>query len=154
MRTATSSSLVIFLIAAANVFGWVIIYEALPQKLAGQITSITSDPFVFLLIVNLSLFVIGMVIDGIAALILVVPILLPIAQMHYDIDPFQFGVIVCLNLVLGLLTPPVGAGLYIASAMSGTPPMQIVRALYPFLIAVALILVLLSWAPILTTALI
>ena len=154
VRTATSSSLVIFLIAAANVFGWVIIYEALPQKLAGQITSITSDPFVFLLIVNLSLFVIGMVIDGIAALILVVPILLPIAQMHYDIDPFQFGVIVCLNLVLGLLTPPVGAGLYIASAMSGTPPMQIVRALYPFLIAVALILVLLSWAPILTTALI
>ncbi|SDU31540.1 TRAP transporter large permease [Stappia sp. ES.058] len=154
VRTATSSSLVIFLIAAANVFGWVIIYEALPQKLAGQLTAITSDPFVFLLIVNLSLFVIGMVIDGIAALILVVPILLPIAQMHYDIDPFQFGVIVCLNLVLGLLTPPVGAGLYIASAMSGAPPMAIVRALYPFLIAVALILVLLSWAPILTTALI
>ena len=154
VRTATNSSLVIFLIAAANVFGWVIIYEAIPQKLAAQIITLTEDPFVFLLIVNLVLFVIGMVIDGIAALILVVPILLPIAQQHYNVDPYQFGVIVCLNLVLGLLTPPVGAGLYIASAMSGARPMAIFRALYPFLAAVALVLLLLSWAPILSTVLI
>ncbi len=154
MRTAANSSLVIFLIASANVFGWVIIYEAIPQKLAAQITTLTSDPFVFLLIVNLALFLIGMVIDGIAAVILVVPILLPIAQTHYAIDPFQFGVIVCLNLVLGLLTPPVGAGLYIASAMSGAKPMAIFRALYPFLAAVAAVLLLLSWAPSISTVLI
>ncbi|MEM9633331.1 MAG: TRAP transporter large permease [Pseudomonadota bacterium] len=154
VRTAKNSSLVIFLIATANVFGWVIIYEAIPQKLAAQITTITSDPFVFLLIVNCVLFFIGMVLDGIAALILIVPILLPIAQTNYNIDPFQFGVIICLNLVLGLLTPPVGAGLYITSAMTGSKPMAIVRQLYPFLAAVALILVLLSWLPALTTALI
>lgn len=154
VRTAANSSLVIFLIASANVFGWVIIYEAIPQKLAAQITTLTSDPFVFLLIVNLALFLIGMVIDGIAAVILVVPILLPIAQTHYAIDPFQFGVIVCLNLVLGLLTPPVGAGLYIASAMSGAKPMAIFRALYPFLAAVAAVLLLLSWAPSISTVLI
>lgn len=154
VRTAKNSSLVIFLIATANVFGWVIIYEAIPQKLAAQITTITSDPFVFLLIVNCVLFFIGMVLDGIAALILIAPILLPIAQTNYNIDPFQFGVIICLNLVLGLLTPPVGAGLYITSAMTGSKPMAIVRQLYPFLAAVALILVLLSWLPALTTALI
>ncbi|MBG6203426.1 tripartite ATP-independent transporter DctM subunit [Labrenzia sp. EL_13] len=153
IRTAKNSSLVIFLIATANVFGWVIIYEAIPQKLAAQITTITSDPFVFLLIVNCALFFIGMVLDGIAALILIAPILLPIAQNNYDIDPFQFGVIICLNLVLGLLTPPVGAGLYITSAMTGSKPMSIFRQLYPFLAAVALILVLLSWFPSLTTAL-
>jgi tripartite ATP-independent transporter DctM subunit len=154
VRTAKNSSLVIFLIATANVFGWVIIYEAIPQKLAAQITTITSDPFVFLLIVNCALFFIGMVLDGIAALILIAPILLPIAQTNYNIDPFQFGVIICLNLVLGLLTPPVGAGLYITSAMTGSKPMAIVRQLYPFLAAVALILVLLSWLPALTTVLI
>lgn len=153
IRTARNSSLVIFLIATANVFGWVIIYEAIPQKLAAEITTITSDPFVFLLIVNCALFFIGMVLDGIAALILIAPILLPIAQTNYDIDPFQFGVIICLNLVLGLLTPPVGAGLYITSAMTGSKPMSIVKQLYPFLAAVALILVLLSWFPVLTTAL-
>lgn len=154
VRTAINSSLVIFMIAAANVFGWVVIYEELPQKLAGFISTVTSDPFVFLLIVNLCLLFVGMLIDGIAALILVTPILLPIAMNNYDIDPFQFGVVICLNLVLGLLTPPVGVGLYIASAMSGVRPFTIFIALWPFLLAVALILILLSYFPILSTALI
>ncbi|MEM0907763.1 MAG: TRAP transporter large permease [Pseudomonadota bacterium] len=154
VRTAQNASLVIFLVAAANVFGWVIIYEALPQKLVGELTALTRDPFVFLLIVNIVLLVIGMVIDGIAALILVTPILLPIAQSEYNIDPFQFGVVICLNLVLGLLTPPVGAGLYITAAMSEAKPIAIFRALTPFLLASMVVLVLLSFIPELTTALI
>ncbi|MDK3073016.1 TRAP transporter large permease [Sedimentitalea sp. JM2-8] len=154
MRTATNSSLVIFMIAAANVFGWVVIYEELPQTLAAFISTVTSDPFTFLLIVNLCLLFVGMLIDGIAALILVTPILLPIAMNSYDIDPFQFGVVISLNLVLGLLTPPVGVGLYIASAMSGVRPFTIFAALWPFLLAVFLVLILLSYFPILSTALI
>jgi len=153
-RTARNASMVIFMIAAANVFGWVIIYEALPQKLAALITTITADPFTFLLIVNIALLVVGMLIDGIAALILVTPILLPIAMNNYNIDPFHFGVVMSLNLVLGLLTPPVGVGLYIASAMSGASPGQILRALWPFLLAVTGVLILLSYVPWLSTALI
>jgi len=152
-RTAVNSSMIIFMIAAANVFGWVIIYEALPQKLAALITSITSDPFLFLLIVNLILLAVGMLIDGIAAVILITPILLPIAMNDYDISPYQFGVVICLNLVLGLLTPPVGVGLYIASSMSGAAPGRILKSLWPFLLAVAVILVLLSRFPALSTAL-
>ncbi|MEM9550603.1 MAG: TRAP transporter large permease [Pseudomonadota bacterium] len=154
VRTATNSSLVIFMIAAANVFGWVVVYEEVPQRLAALISTITADPFTFLLIVNLCLLVVGMLIDGIAALILVTPILLPIAMNTYQIDPFQFGVVISLNLVLGLLTPPVGVGLYIASAMSGVRPFTIFRALWPFLLAVALVLVALSYWPALSTALI
>jgi len=154
VRTAINSSLVIFMIAAANVFGWVVVYEELPQKLAAFIATVTQNPFVFLLIVNLCLLFVGMLIDGIAALILVTPILLPIAMNNYDIDPFQFGVVISLNLVLGLLTPPVGVGLYIASAMSGVRPFTIFTALWPFLLAVAVVLVFLSYAPILSTALI
>ncbi len=142
------------MIAAANVFGWVVIYEALPQRLAEFITTITQNPFVFLLIVNLVLLFVGMLIDGIAAVILVTPILLPIAIQSYDISPYQFGVVISLNLVLGLLTPPVGVGLYIASAMSETPTSRILRALWPFLVAVALVLVMLSYFPALSTALI
>ncbi|NRB02131.1 MAG: TRAP transporter large permease [Rhodobacteraceae bacterium] len=154
VRTAANASMILFMIAAASVFGWVIIYEELPQKLAGLITSITADPFVFLLIVNLALLVVGMVIDGIAAIILITPILLPIATGSYDISPYQFGVVACLNLVLGLLTPPVGIGLYIASSMSGASPGAILKSLWPFLIAVALVLVLLSYFPLLSTYLI
>ena len=146
--------MILFMIAAANVFGWVIIYEEVPQKLASLITSITSDPFMFFLIVNATLLLVGMVIDGIAAIILITPILLPIATGNYDISPYQFGVVICLNLVLGLLTPPVGIGLYIASSMSDTPPGTILKALWPFLLAVALVLILLSYFPSLSTMLI
>ena len=153
VRTAVNAALVIFMIAAANVFGWVIVYEEVPQRLAAFLTTVTADPFLFLLLVNLCLLVVGMVIDGIAALILVTPILLPIAMSQYGIDPFHFGVVISLNLVLGLLTPPVGVGLYIASAMSGVAPFTIFRALWPFLAAVAAVLVLLSYWPALSTAL-
>ncbi|QYX56767.1 TRAP transporter large permease [Roseovarius sp. SCSIO 43702] len=153
-RTAINASMIIFMIAAASVFGWVVIYEALPQKLAALITAITENPFVFLLIVNLILLFVGMLIDGIAAVILITPILLPIAMNSYDISPYQFGVVICLNLVLGLLTPPVGIGLYIAASMSDTSAGRILRSLWPFLIAVAVVLVLLSYFPSLSLALI
>jgi tripartite ATP-independent transporter DctM subunit len=152
-RTAINASMIIFMIAAASVFGWVIIYEEVPQKLAALITSITADPFMFLLIVNVALLLVGMVIDGIAAIILITPILLPIATGSYDISPYQFGVVICLNLVLGLLTPPVGIGLYIASSMSETSPGAILKALWPFLLAVAFVLMLLSYFEVLSTAL-
>ena len=94
-----------------------------------------------------------MLIDGIAALMLVTPILLPIAMNNYDIDPFHFGVVKSLNLVLGLLTPPFGVRLYIASAISGASPGQILRALWPFLLAVTNLLILLGYFPWLSTAL-
>ena len=145
-RTAINAGLVIMLIAAAGVFGWVVIYEQLPQMAAEWIAALTSSPFLFLLL--------GMVIDGIAALILVVPILMPIAQSQFAISPYQFGVVVCLTLVMGLLTPPVGAGLFIASSMTGAPPLKIFRALLPFLLATLVTLVLLAWLPWLTNGLI
>ncbi|MCY4147886.1 MAG: TRAP transporter large permease [Gammaproteobacteria bacterium] len=154
VRTARNSALVIFMIATANVFGWVIIYEAIPQKLAALITVITADPFMFLLIVNGVLLLVGMLIDGIAAIILVTPILLPIAMGSYGISPYQFGVVISINLILGLLTPPVGVGLYIASAMSEVKPVRIFKALWPFLLATLIVLLLLSRFPGLSTSLI
>ena len=144
-RTAFNSGMVIMLIAAAGVFGWVIIFEKIPQSAASWIAAQTTDPFMFLMLVVGILLLVGMVIDGIAALILVVPILMPIAEARFGISAYQFGVVVCLTLVLGLLTPPVGAGLYISSAMTGASPMAIFRALLPFLLATILTLVLISW---------
>ncbi|MBV1789108.1 TRAP transporter large permease [Marinobacterium sp. D7] len=153
-RTALNSGMVVMLISAAGVFGWVVVYEQLPQAAAGWIAQQTSDPFLFLLMVVGVLILIGMVIDGIAALILVVPILLPIAQQQFGISPYQFGVVVCLTLVMGLLTPPVGAGLFIGSSMTGVPPMQIFRSLIPFLLATLVTLILLAAIPELVVALI
>ena len=146
-RTALNSGMVIMLISAAGVFGWVIVYEQIPQAAAAWIAQQTTDPFVFTLMVVGVLILVGMVIDGIAALILVVPILLPIAQQQFDISAYQFGVVVCLTLVMGLLTPPVGAGLFIGSSMTGIPPMKIFRSLLPFLLATLVTLILLSAFP-------
>lgn len=152
--TAVNSAVVTFLIAAANVFGWVLIYEQVPQAVARWAAGLTGDPFVFMLLVNLLLLFVGMVIDGIAALIIVVPILMPIATSVFGINPYHFGVVVCINLVLGLLTPPVGAGLYVAASMADAQPGAVFRALVPFLLSTLAVLVLLSWQPGLVTVLI
>ncbi|MBL4876738.1 MAG: TRAP transporter large permease subunit [Cohaesibacteraceae bacterium] len=151
-RTAINTSIVAFIVATAKVFGWIIIYEQVPQTLAAYLATLTQNPFVFLLLVNIVLLFVGMILDGIAALILVVPILLPIAQAQYGIDPYHFGVIVCINLVLGLLTPPVGAGLFITTAMTGVRPGDLFRSLMPFLLTTVIVLILLSWQPWLVTA--
>jgi tripartite ATP-independent transporter DctM subunit len=151
LTTALNSTLVLFLIAAANVFGWVIIFEEVPQRLTLWLTELSSDPFVFMLLVNAALLVIGAFIDSIAALIIVVPLLLPIAQNNYGIDPFHFGIVVCINLVLGILTPPVGTGLFIAATLAKIRPGQIFIALAPFLLVTITVLVLLSWQPWLVT---
>lgn len=154
LRTGINTSIVVFIVATANLFGWIIIYEQVPQNLAAQLIEITQDPLVFLLIVNLALLFVGMILDGIAALILVVPILLPIAQTSYGIDPYHFGVVVCINLVLGLLTPPVGAGLFVTTAMTGVKPGALFKALVPFLLTTVIALLLISWQPGLVTWLI
>ena len=146
-RTAINSALVIFLIAGANVFGWIIIYEQVPQAIASWLTQLTSDPLVFILTINLMLIGVGMIIDGIAAMIIIVPILLPIATINYGIDPIVFGVIICLNLVLGLLTPPVGAGLFIISAMTKVSIGKIFRTISPFLLVTVIVLLILSLQP-------
>jgi len=151
-RTAINSTLVLFLIATANVFGWVIIFEEVPQRLTLWLTELSNDPFVFMLLVNAALLVIGAFIDSIAALIIVVPLLLPIAQGNYNIDPFHFGVVVCINLVLGILTPPVGTGLFISATLAKVSPGKIFAALAPFLLVTVAVLVLLSWQPWLVTA--
>ncbi|WP_439589351.1 TRAP transporter large permease [Hydrogenophaga sp.] len=152
LRVALNSGVVLVLVAAAGVFGWVIVFEKVPQQLAVLLQQTTSDPFVFMLLVTALLLAIGTVIDGIAALILLVPILLPVATQVYGINPYHFGVVICINLTLGLLTPPVGTALYVASRVTGATSAEILRPLMPFLVATLLILILLCWQPYLVTA--
>lgn len=152
LRVAVNSAVVLALVAAAGVFGWVIVFEKIPQQLAVLLQQITTDPFAFMLLVTALLLAVGTVIDGIAALILLVPILLPVATQVYGINPYHFGVVICINLTLGLLTPPVGTALYVAARVTGATPAEILRPLMPFLVATLLILILMCWQPYLVTA--
>lgn len=139
-NAARGAAVVLFLIAAAQVFSWVITYENLPAIVASYMSSLTDSPIVFLLLLNLLLLGLGMITDPIPAIILIVPVFLPVATDVYGIDPIHFGVVLCLNLTLGLVTPPVGTGLFTASLLTGVRAERIAFLLMPFL-AVAFIVI-------------
>ncbi len=105
LRAGIYAAIVLFLVAAAAVFSWVLIYGKVPQAIAAWIQSVAKDPVTFMLLVNAILLVIGTIIDGVPGLIMTVPILLPIATEVYSIDPRHFGVVVVINLVLGCFRP-------------------------------------------------
>ena len=146
INTAITTATIMMLIAMANLFGWMLSFEMVPQTIASWMTSLTENPLVFLLIVNIFLLFVGMFMDGIAALIILVPIFTPIIAT-YGIDPVHFGVIICINLTIGLLTPPVGAGLYIASSLGNVKLELLIKAIWPFLIASLIALAVITYWP-------
>mgnify|MGYP000090061099 CR=1 FL=1 len=152
-RAGIYAAIVLFLVAAASVFSWVLVYGKVPQAAAAWVQTVARDPVSFLLLVNVILLVIGTVIDGVPGLIMTVPILLPIATEVYHIDPRHFGVVVVINLVLGLLSPPVGLCLFIAAAVTGAKTGRMFRLTLPFFVASCVLLVVLSLFPGLSTAL-
>lgn len=145
-NTALSTAVITMLIAMANIFGWMLSFEKVPQAIATGMVSLSDSPFVFLLLVNLFLLVVGMFMDGIAALIILVPIFMPILPI-YDVDPVHFGIIICINLVIGLLTPPVGSGLFIASSITKVSIGDLIKALWPFLIIALVVLLIITYVP-------
>ncbi|USG64340.1 TRAP transporter large permease [Brevibacillus ruminantium] len=146
LNTAITTATVTLLVAMANLFGWVLAFERIPQLIAESMVQLTSSPFMFLLLVNLFLLLVGMAFDGIAALIILVPIFTPILP-QFGIDPIHFGVIICLNLTIGLLTPPVGAGLFIASSIANVKLEQLLKAIWPYLLASLITLLLVTYLP-------
>ncbi|HUG43830.1 MAG TPA: TRAP transporter large permease, partial [Acidobacteriota bacterium] len=106
LRSAGTTGSILLIVSAASLFGWVIAREEGPQMAADALLSLTANPYVFLLLLNLSLLVVGTLLEPVAALLITVPVLLPIA-IQFGVDPLHLGVIMILNLVIGLLTPPV-----------------------------------------------
>jgi C4-dicarboxylate transporter DctM subunit len=147
LRTGISSALVLFLVAAAGVFSWVLIFGEVPQTVAVWIQSVATTPVTFMLLVMVILLMVGTVIDGIPGLIMVVPILLPIATEVYGINPIHFGVVVSINLILGLLSPPVGIGLYVAAGVAKISPIAVFRVSLPFFAVTLVALVILALVP-------
>lgn len=146
-RTVTNSAVVLFLILAAKIFGWVLTFNQVPQHVADFIVSLTDDPIIFMVLIVIFLSAVGMFLDGIAALIILTPILLPVAINNYHIDPIQFGVVMALTLILGLLTPPVGTGLYIAAALSNVSILRLSKLLIPYILATLLVILLVVFLP-------
>lgn len=145
-QTAINTAIVTFMIAMASIFSWVLTFEKAPQMIAQYIASISDNPFIFLLLTNILFLFIGMIIDAIPALIIMIPVLLP-AALHFGIDPIHFGMIACINLTIGLVTPPVGTALFIASAVGQVKIETLTRALIPFLIVAIVVLMIITYVP-------
>jgi C4-dicarboxylate transporter, DctM subunit len=146
-RAGLYSGIVLFLVVAAGVLSWILLFGRVPQQVAVWIQTVAHDPITFMLLVNVILLLIGTVIDGIPGLIMTVPILLPIATEVYGIDPHHFGVVVVINLVLGLLSPPVGLCFFVAAAATGANPWRMFLVTLPFFFVTCVLLVILSIFP-------
>ncbi|MBI2456019.1 MAG: TRAP transporter large permease subunit [candidate division NC10 bacterium] len=146
VRTAVTSGVVMILTGMASSFAWILARERIPQTIAGWIVRVSDSPWVFLLLVNILFLLVGMVIDGIPALIVLVPILVPIAKA-LQIDLIHLGIILVLNLGIGTVTPPVGVCLFVASSISGVPVIKTVRPLLPYVGVMILVLLVMTYLP-------
>jgi len=132
VHTAIISAVVGAMIAFASVVTYMLTLDLLPQKLSTLIQSMTSSPIVYLLLVAVVLFVVGMFLESNAAYIMLVPLLHPIA-LQYGIDPLHFGFLFVLNLVIGMLTPPVGVVLFVVCGITGLKLGELVKHVWPFI---------------------
>ena len=146
MDTAISSAALLILVGMANVFAWILISENIPQKLADGITSITKNPIIIILCINLLLLFVGSFMETIAALIILFPPLLKVAE-NIGMDPVHFGVMAVLNLMIGLTTPPVGVCLFAASEIAEISLKDVVKALWPYLLCNIIVLLLVAYVP-------
>jgi TRAP-type C4-dicarboxylate transport system permease large subunit len=132
--------------ACANIFSWVLGTELIPQKVAMAIASLTTNPYVLLLLINLLLLLVGCFLEGLAAIIILVPILLPLAQQA-GIAPLHFGIVVVMNLMIGLITPPLGLCLFVVCSVSKVDLIKLIRVNTPFLLVEIAMLMIVTYLP-------
>ncbi|NLO25646.1 MAG: TRAP transporter large permease, partial [Clostridiales bacterium] len=143
-NSAVSTAGVLLLIAAASVFGWILTSNNIPRMIAEGIMSVSSNKIVILLLINLLLFIVGTFLDTVAALIILVPILFPIATA-LGLGAVHFGMIMCVNLAVGMITPPFGACLFVACGVANIKLEQIVKNILPFIAALVIVILLVTF---------
>jgi len=151
-KSVISSAVIMFIIANAGLFAYLITRAGVPEAIGGWLSEVLKSPMWFLLGVNAALFVIGMFIETSAAIIVLAPILVPVA-IHFGIDPVHFGMIMVVNLALGMITPPFGVNLFAACTVARISLDQIVKHLVPFVLVIIGCLMVVTYVPQLSLAL-
>lgn len=145
-ETGIMSGGVMLIVANASLFSWIIAAEGIPQRVAHGILYLTQNPYMVLFLINIFLLFLGCVMETLAAIIITVPVLLPMVK-SLGIDPLHFGVVMVVNLSIGLATPPVGVNLFVASAIAKISLEKISKAIWLFLIALLVPLALITYIP-------
>ena len=146
LSAAYNTTMIMFVVGAANVFGWILTNAQVPHALAQNFTHLTNSPIVFLMLVNVLLLFIGTLINASAAVVILTPILLPVA-LSMGIDPMFFGVLMVVNLAIGCITPPVGLDLFIVSSITGISIDKVTAKVMPYLLILLADLVILTYIP-------
>ncbi|MEK6534284.1 MAG: TRAP transporter large permease [Thermodesulfobacteriota bacterium] len=150
LKAGLESGMVMMLIAMSEPFAWIVAVDQIPQLLIDWISALTTSPWLILLFINIFLLLLGIPMETAPALVIVTPVLAPIAA-HLGIDPVHMGIVICLNLVLGLITPPVGAVLFSICGVTGMSLDRLSRAIWPpFLVSLA-VLAVVTYVPWLST---
>jgi tripartite ATP-independent transporter DctM subunit len=150
LETVETTGVVLALVMAASLMAYCLSLSQVPQVAGAFLASITTNPLVYLMIVNVVLLVVGCFMEGIAAMLILIPILVPPA-MKLGIDPIQFGLVFVLNLMIGTITPPVGVVLFVTARVAGISFERVTRATMPFLIPLLAVLAAITLWPPLTT---
>jgi tripartite ATP-independent transporter DctM subunit len=151
-KSAISSAVIMFIIANAGLFAFLITRAGVPDAIGRWLEAVLQSPTLFLLGVNAALFVIGMFIETSASIIVLAPILAPVAQ-HFGVDPVHFGLIMVVNLALGMITPPFGVNLFAACTVAKISLDRIVTSLIPFVLVVLACLLVITYVPALSLGL-
>ena len=147
--TIVQSVKILFIIAAAGFFGWMMIQQRIPEQIITGLTELTASPLILMAIIIAVLIALGCFLEGIAVLLITIPVFMPLID-QYGIDPVQFGLIMTLCSMIGLLTPPVGMSLYAVSSISGVSVGALSRELWPYLLGIFLVLLVIAYVPGLT----
>lgn len=150
VESAVASAGILALVGTANVFGWILVSEHIPQMIAESVLSITTNKFLVILLINVVLLIVGMFMETIAALIILFVPMLTLAQ-SVGVDPLHFSVFAVLNLMIGLTTPPVGICMFVCANIARLPLGPVIRALVPYLITNIIVLLLVSYIPAIST---
>ena len=146
LRASALSAAVMMIVATASIFGWLVASANVPAILAAWIKSVSSEPWTYLLMVNVLLMLIGMFMESLAAILILVPVLMPIA-VYFGIDPVHFGVVVVMNFAIGMVTPPYGITLFVASSIAERNIIQVSRRIVWPWAMMTLVLILITYVP-------
>jgi len=146
IKSVETTAIVMFLIGTSMAMSWLLAYENIPEIVANTLLALSDNPFVILLLINLILLMVGIFMDMTPAVLIFTPIFLPVA-VELGMSPLHFGIMMVLNLCIGLCTPPVGSILFVGCAIAKTSISQIVRPMIPMYAAMFLALMLVTYVP-------
>jgi tripartite ATP-independent transporter DctM subunit len=146
IRVGTDSARIMMIVVAATLYSWILAREGAPQAVAGTFLGLTDQPWLLLLLINVLLLLLGCFMEPLPIMVIVVPTMLPLVQA-LGIDLVHFGVIVTLNLMIGLITPPIGIVMFTVMEITKVPIESFTRAIWPFFGALVLALALITYVP-------